>query len=81
MYFPVWSDKCIMLQGSKSLQQFPCTKIHVTIINFPHTMIKPNAIGAPVAKQVRISCAILRIMHIPVAIHLKPVNVFIFWQT
>ena len=81
MHFPVGRDECILFQGSECPQQFPGTKIHVTIVNLPHTMIKPDAVGAPIAKQVRIACAVLRILHIPVAVHLKPVNVFLFWQT
>ena len=44
-------------------------------------MIKPNAISASITKKRCISCAILWIMHIPVTIHLKPVNVSLFGQT
>ena len=44
-------------------------------------MIKTDAVLAPVRKKRRIPRAVLRIVHISAAIHLKPVYVGLFWQT
>ncbi len=81
MHFAIGGDEGIILQGAECLLQFTCTKIHITMINLPHTMIKADAISATIAKEGCITSVILRIVHIFVAIHLKPVDEWLFWQT
>ena len=80
--FSVWSNKGIMFYGTKSTHRvlFP-NHSFLTIIKFPHTMIKTNAISLSITEQRRISQAVLRIMHKPMTIHLKPVNIFLIRHT
>ena len=70
-----------MLSVTENLQWRHSSKSVFTTIDLPHAMIKTNAIRATIAKQGRISQAVLRIMHKSVTIHLKPVNVFLLRQT
>jgi hypothetical protein len=44
-------------------------------------MIKTDTVSTSITEQRRISQAVSRIMHIPVAIHLKPVDILLLRQT
>ena len=81
MALSVGRHERIMLLGAERLQIFLPLNDILTRIDFPYAMVKTNAIGASVTQQVGISCAVLRIAHIPVTIHLKPVNVGLIRQT
>ena len=73
----VGGNECIILIGGKGLERLlPANDVLFTIIDLPHTMIE--TVGN---KEHRITCAIIRIMDISVAIHLKPVDVFLLRYT
>ena len=69
----VWGNKHEMLSRVKSHQIFLSFNRLVATIFLPNAMIETNAVSTPVAKQSRISRAVLGVMYIPVAVHLKPV--------
>ena len=77
----VGSDDGIELFGAEFLQEFLSFKRVFTSISLPHTMIKTDAVRAPVRKKSRIARAVNRIVYISVTVHLKPVNVFLLRQT
>ena len=79
--FSVGSDECIVLLGTKYLLICIPVKDPFTIIDLPHTVIETDTIRASIAKQIRISGAVFRIMHVSVTVHLKPVDVGLLWQT
>ena len=43
-------------------------------------MVKSDAIGASITKQVCVACTVLRVVHVSVAVHLKPVDVCLLGQ-
>ena len=81
MRFSVGSDDRIKFFRTEFLQKLITFKCVFTSIGLPHTMIKTDAVLVPVRKKRRIPRAVLRIVHISAAIHLKPVYVGLFWQT
>jgi len=52
-----------------------------SIIDFPYVMIQAETVRAPVTEHIGVSRVVLRIVYVSVAVHLKPFDMCLLWQT